>query len=115
MDDEITGKTVSEDYLPSDAASGYGAIASTIASDLAAHDEVALANFGGWAGSLVGGHMFEVTSVDTKADTITLQNPWNTANTDPYAAMSFTETIAQLAQSSTALFVASGASAYKTA
>jgi len=111
---ELTGKNVIEDWLPSYATSTYSALLSSLSTDLASGQEIDLANFGNGAGSLIGGHMFEVESVDVQAGTITLHDPYG-SDTPSYAAATFTETLAQLAQSSTALFVTSGKSAYGVA
>jgi len=48
------------------------------------------------SGNLVGDHMYMITGVNAATDTFTIQNPWNTAYSGPLA-MSFTETIQQLA------------------
>ena len=59
------------------------------------------------SGNLVGDHMYMITGVNAATDTFTIQNPWNTAYSGPLA-MSFTETIQQLAQDNCALYAANG-------
>jgi hypothetical protein len=58
-------------------------------------------------GNLVGDHMYTVTGLNAATDTFTIQNPWNTAYSGPLA-MSFTETIQQLAQDNCSLYATNG-------
>ena len=59
------------------------------------------------SGNLVGDHMYMITGVNAATDTFTIQNPWNTAYSGSLA-MSFTETIQQLAQDDCALYATNG-------
>ena len=51
--------------------------------------------------------MYMITGVNAANDTLTVQNPWNKAYSSPLA-MSFTESIQQLAQDNCSLYAASG-------
>jgi hypothetical protein len=77
---------------------------STLASDWTAHDEIIMSTPGNTTGNLVSDHMFEVTGVNAAAGTISLQNPWNNANSNTGLAMNFTETIKQLATANCTLY-----------
>jgi hypothetical protein len=53
------------------------------------------------------GSKYMITGVNAANDTFTIQNPWNTAYSGSLA-MSFTESIQQLAQGNCALYTAAG-------
>ena len=59
------------------------------------------------SGNLVGDHMFIVTGVNASTGALTIHNPWNTAYSGSLA-MSFTETIQQLAADHCTLYATSG-------
>ncbi|MGO4872391.1 MAG: C2 family cysteine protease [Roseiarcus sp.] len=80
---------------------------STLGADWKAGDEIILSTPNNAAGNLVADHMFEVTGVNASAGTITLQNPWNTAYSGSIA-MTFTDTIKQLASAGCTLYATTG-------
>ena len=92
---QITGQSVSYDYIKGSSAASLTSLAGNIASTLKSGGEVIMANLGGDDGNLVGGHMFEIAGFNAATQTVTIQNPWNTAAAG--GGMKFTETLSQLA------------------
>jgi hypothetical protein len=92
---------------PHDSASALASIMSTVASSWSAGEEVLMSTPASSNGNLVGDHMYMVTGVNAATDTFTIRNPWNSAYTGPLA-MTFTESIQQLAQDNCSLYAASG-------
>ena len=92
---------------PHDSASALASIMSTVASGWSAGEEVLMSTPASSNGNLAGDHMYMVTGVNAATDTFTIQNPWNSAYTGPLA-MTFTESIQQLAQDNCSLYAASG-------
>ena len=80
---------------------------STLGADWKAGDDIILSTPNANNGNLVGDHMYEVIGVNVSAGTITLQNPWNTAYSGSLA-MTFTETIKQLASAGCTLYATTG-------
>jgi len=80
---------------------------STLGADWKAGDDIILSTPNATSGNLVGDHMYEVIGVNASAGTITLQNPWNTAYSGSLA-MTFTETIQQLAKDDCDLYATTG-------
>ena len=109
---EITGQSVTT-YMPASAttAAARSSLASTLGQDFSAGRELLVATSGAPNGNLIASHMFEVIGVNASTGTVTLQNPWNTANSEAGLAMTFTETIAQLAAAGVAVYAANGATA----
>jgi Calpain family cysteine protease len=104
----ITGQHESATNLsPWMSASSLGSILSNIASSFSAGEEILMSTPGRSSGNLVGGHMFMVTGVNAATGALTIQNPWNTAYSGSLA-MSFTESIQQLAANNSTLWVTSG-------
>jgi hypothetical protein len=102
---EITGHSFSTYGLSSSTTTtSLNSLMSTLASDWTAHQEIIMSTPSNSTGNLVADHMFEVTGVNASAGTITLQNPWNNANSNTGLAMSFTETIKQLASANCTLY-----------
>ena len=62
------------------------------------------------SGNLVGDHMYMVTGINATTDVVSIQNPWGSSYSGPLA-MSFTETIQQLAADDCTLWVTSGKAA----
>jgi len=58
-------------------------------------------------GNLVGDHMYMITGVNAASDTLTIRNPWGSSYSGSLA-MTFTESIQQLAADNTSLWVTSG-------
>jgi hypothetical protein len=92
---------------PYESSSTLAAILSNIASSFNAGEEVLMSTPGYSNGNLVGGHMYMVTGVNAASGTLTIHNPWNTAYSGSLA-MSFTESIRQLAAGNCTLWVTSG-------
>lgn len=92
---------------PHDSASSLGSILTNMALSFKAGEEILMSTPANSSGNLVGDHMFMVTGVNATTDTITIQNPWNTAYSGS-VPMKFTETIQQLAADNCALWVTSG-------
>lgn len=108
---EITDQTFNTFNLNSgSSAKTLSTIMSTLGSDWSAGDELLLSTPGNSTGNLVSDHMFEVTGVNAAAGTITLQNPWNTAYSGSIA-MSFTDSISQLAKAGCTLYATTGQTA----
>jgi hypothetical protein len=93
---QITGQSVAYATPSGDTAAQLASLASNLSSTLKSGGEVMLSSSNEY-GNLVGGHMFEVAGVNAAAETVTLQNPWNTAYGGSGVAMTFTETLSQLA------------------
>ena len=85
---------------------------STLGADWKAGDDIILSTPNANSGNLVGDHMYEVIGVNASAGTITLENPWNTAYSGSLA-MSFTETIKQLASAGCTLYATTGTRSLK--
>ena len=92
---------------PKDSSSALASIMSTVASSWSSGEEILMSTPASSNGNLVGDHMYMVTGVNAATDTFTIQNPWNSAYSGPLA-MTFTESIQQLAQDNCSLYAASG-------
>lgn len=95
---DLTGQAV-KDYMPSGSTSSQlSSLLSTMQTALTNH-EVVLMNDGNANSALhlVGGHMYDVLSVDAAAGTVTLDNPWNSNGAANGTGMVFTDSIASLA------------------
>ena len=92
---------------PQDSSSALASIMSSVASSWSAGEEVLMSTPASSNGNLVGDHMYMITGVNAANDTFTIQNPWNSAYSGPLA-MTFTESIQQLAQDNCSLYAASG-------
>jgi Calpain family cysteine protease len=104
----LTGQSVTDYALnPRDSASALASIMSSVASSWSAGEEVLMSTPASSNGNLVGDHMYMITGVNAANDTFTIQNPWNSAYSGPLA-MTFTESIQQLAQDNCSLYAASG-------
>lgn len=110
---EITGQSVTSFYLN---ASTSSATLSTdnaqLAAAFASKEELLMSTPGATNGNLIGSHMFEVVGFTSNAsnpllDVITLHNPWGSAYSGS-TAMTFTETIGQLAADNCALYMTTG-------
>jgi hypothetical protein len=88
-------------------ASILGTILSNLTSNFNAGEEVLMSTPGNSTGNLVGSHMYMVTGVNAATGALTIHNPWNGAYSGPLA-MTFTETIQQLAADNCTLWVTSG-------
>ena len=105
---EITDQSFNTYALSgSTSAATLSSLASTLGSDWTAGDEIILSTPNNSTGNLVSDHMFEVSGVNAAAGTITLQNPWNTGYSGPLA-MSFTDTIKQLASADCTIYATTG-------
>jgi calpain family cysteine protease len=105
---EITDQTFNTYGLSSGtSASSLSSILSTLGTDWTAGDELIMSTPNASNGNLVGDHMYEVTGVNVAAGTISIQNPWNTSYSGSLA-MSFTETIGQLAADNCTLYATTG-------
>jgi hypothetical protein len=93
---QITGQSVTYATPSGDSAAQLVSLASNIASALKSGGEAMLSSSNTY-GNLVGDHMFEVAGINAATETVTLQNPWNTAYGSGSVAMTFTETLSQLA------------------
>ncbi|MBV8663198.1 MAG: hypothetical protein JO107_08855 [Hyphomicrobiales bacterium] len=108
---EITGQSVDCCTLNADTSPiSLGSTAYELGRDLAAGDEVLMSTPSNTTGNLVSDHMFEVTGVNQMAGTISLQNPWNTAYSGTLA-MSFTESMTQLAEAGVTFYATNGVKA----
>jgi hypothetical protein len=92
---------------PYESSSTLASILSNITSSFNAGEEVLMSTPGYSNGNLVGGHMYMVTGINAASGTMTIHNPWNTAYSGSLA-MSFTESIKQLATGNCTLWVTSG-------
>ena len=81
---------------PGESAKTLASVLSSTAASWNAGEELLMSTPENSSGNLVGDHMYMITGVNAATDTFTIQNPWNTAYSGPLA-MSFTETIQQLA------------------
>ncbi len=104
---EITDQTFTTYNLtPGESASSLSSLASILAADFAAGDDIILSTPTANDGNLVGDHMFIVTGV-TSAGAISIQNPWNSAYSGSLQ-MSFTDTLKQLAADDVSIYVTTG-------
>ena len=104
----LTGQSVTDYALnPKDSASALASIMSSVASSFSAGEQVLMSTPEGSNGDLVGDHMYMITGVNAANDTFTIRNPWNSAYSGPLA-MTFGESIQQLAQDNCSLYAASG-------
>ena len=104
----VTGQSVTDYALnPKDSASALVSIMSSVASSFSSGEELLMSTPASSNGNLVGDHMYMITGVNAANDTVTIQNPWNSAYSGPLA-MTFTESIQALAQDNCSLYAASG-------
>jgi hypothetical protein len=104
----VTDQSVAATYLSSSTPSStLSSILSSVASNFSAGEEVILQTPAASNGNLVGDHLFMVTGVNAATDTLTLRNPWGSAYSGSLA-MTFSESIQQLASDNTTLWVTSG-------
>jgi hypothetical protein len=106
---DLTGQAV-QDYAPhGETTSQLNSLLSTMQTALNNH-EVVLMNdaSANSALHLVGGHMYDVLSVNVAAGTVTLDNPWNSNGGANGAGMVFTDSIASLASAGVDFHVAQG-------
>jgi hypothetical protein len=95
---EITGQPVTFYAMSGMSTSALKSLASTLGSQFASGSEVLVETPGGADnGNLIADHEFEVTGINASKGTVSLQNPWNNAVNQSGLAMSFTETMSQLA------------------
>ncbi len=92
---------------PRTSASSLALIMSNLASSFRAGEEILMSTPASSSGNLVGDHMYMVIGVNASTGALTIHNPWNTAYSGSLA-MSFNETIQQLAADSCTLWVTSG-------
>jgi hypothetical protein len=104
---EITGLAV-QGYQPTSSPTALASLASTLGSDFNAGGELLVGTAGATIGNLIGGHMFEVLGINASTQTLTLQNPWNTAASDPGVAMNFSESLSQLASAGAYIYATNG-------
>ena len=88
-------------------ASALGAILISLASSFQSGEEILMSTPGNSSGNLVGSHMYMVTGVNAATDTLSIRNPWGSAYSGSLA-MSFTESVEQLAADNCTLWVTSG-------
>jgi hypothetical protein len=106
---EITGQSFQTYNLsPGESTTSLNALMSSLYSAGMAHQEVIMSTPNTTTGNLVSDHMFEVIGLNTTAGTVTLQNPWNTADTSSGLAMTFTDTISQLASAGVSFYATKG-------
>jgi hypothetical protein len=106
---DLTGQSV-QDYAPhGETSTQLTSLLSTMQTALANH-EVVLMNdaSANSALHLVGGHMYDVLSVNVAAGTVTLDNPWNSNGATNGTGMVFTDSIASLASAGVDFHVALG-------
>jgi hypothetical protein len=104
----ITGQPESATVLyAGESSNALASILSNAASAFKAGEEVLMSTPGNSSGNLVGGHMYMVTGINAATGALAIQNPWGSAYSGSLA-MSFTETIQQLAADNCALWVTSG-------
>ena len=105
----ITGKSETGYALSAgDSSAELASIMSNLASSWQAGEEIIMSTPANSSGNLVGDHMYMITGVNAATDTFTVHNPWNTAYSGSLA-MTFTETIQQLAADRCSLYVTHGA------
>jgi hypothetical protein len=108
---ELTGESYTTYWnLGSDSIKALGSMLTTLQGDLSSGEAVILGTSGnGVTDNLVAGHMFMVTGVNAAADTMTLQNPWGTANcASSGKAFSFTESIAAIGADNATIYATLG-------
>jgi hypothetical protein len=104
----IADQGVSATSLTSSTSSStLASILSSVASSFSSGEEVVLETPAASKGNLVGDHLFMVTGVNAATDTLTIHNPWGSAYSGSIA-MTFTDSIQQLAADNTTLWVTSG-------
>ncbi len=105
---EITGQPESSTGLRSgQSQSTLQSILSNTASSFQSGQEVLMSTPGSSSGNLVGNHMFMVTAINAASGAFTIHNPWAAAYSGSLA-MTFNETIQQLASDNCTLWVTSG-------
>ena len=109
----ITGQSVNDYGTASgESASALGSLLTTMKTALASGEDVLMSTNGAdTAINLVAGHMYSVMSVNTAAQTVTLDNPWNGSNTTAGLSMQFTDSISALAANGVTFHVAVGKAA----
>jgi hypothetical protein len=93
-----------------ESSSALAQVLSSVTSSFKSGEEVLMSTPGASSGNLVGSHMYMVTAINASSGALTIQNPWGSAYSGPLA-MTFTETIQQLASDNCALWVTSGKAA----
>ncbi len=108
---EITGQSVDSSTLNAGtSAISLGSTLYELGTDLSAGDELLMSTPNNSTGNLVPDHMFEITSVNQWTGAVSLQNPWNTGYSGSLA-MSFTESMTQLADAGVTFYATNGSKA----
>jgi hypothetical protein len=92
---------------PRSSPSALAGILSSVTSSLEAGEEVLMSTPANSNGNLVGDHMYMVTGYNAATGAFSIQNPWGSAYSGPLA-MSFAESLSQLAADNATLWVTSG-------
>jgi hypothetical protein len=90
--------------------SALASVLASVTSSFNSGEEVLMSTPNNSSGNLVGDHMYMVTGINPTTGALSIQNPWGSAYSGSLA-MSFTETISQLAADNCALWVTSGKAA----
>ena len=93
-----------------ESASTLASILSSTASSFSSGEEVLMSTPNNSSGNLVGDHMYMVTGINSSTGALSIHNPWGSSYSGPLA-MSFTETVQQLAADNCTLWVTSGKAA----
>ena len=92
--------------------SSISSLSSQLSAAMSKGQDVLMGTGNSAGGNLVSDHMFEVVGFNASTNTVTLQNPWNTAvGSSASQKMNFTMTLQQLAAYSPQFFFAQGTAA----
>ena len=104
----ITGESESPTQLfAGESSTSLASILANTAAAFSAGEEVLMSTSGTSNGNLVASHMYMVTGINAATDSFTIHNPWGSSYSGPLA-MTFTESIQQLAANNCTLWVTSG-------
>ena len=104
----ITGQSETPTSLfAGESSTSLASILANTAAAFGAGDEVLMSTSGTSNGNLVASHMYMVTGINASTDALTIHNPWGSSYSGPLA-VTFTESIQQLAANNCTLWVTSG-------
>ena len=104
----ITGQSESPTSLfAGESSTALASILANTAAAFSSGEEVTMSTSGTSNGNLVASHMYMVTGINAATDSLTIHNPWGSSYSGPLA-MTFTESIQQLAANNCTLWVTSG-------
>jgi hypothetical protein len=106
----LTGQAITDYFVQGETAAQMGSALSAIQTALTSHNSVMMADSNANTSiGLVGGHMYNVLSVNVSAGTVTYDNPWNGNGFANPASAVHTASVSALAAAACSFSVASGA------